>query len=84
MKAQLAHIKALMEDGSRIRDSMDSTSELEQDVDMNSEGAADLDITEEENVTNISFERQGDSDDIGHGKVRNSDDRPTVEDVQVI
>lgn len=83
MKAQLAHIKALMEDSTRIRDSMDSTSELEQDIDENSEGAADLEITEDENATNILFERQSDSDDIGHNKIRNSGDRPTIEDVQV-
>lgn len=79
MKAQLAHIKALMEDGTRIRDSMDS-SELEQDIDVNCEGAADTGITED--VTNISFECRSDSDDVGHGKVRNS--VLTIEDIQVI
>ncbi|KAL6426438.1 hypothetical protein ACFW04_009129 [Cataglyphis niger] len=78
MKAQLAHIKALMEDGTRIRDSMDSTSELEQDIDVNCEGAADIGITEE--VANISFECRSDSDDVGHGKIRNS--IPTIEDIQ--
>lgn len=83
MKAQLAHIKALMEDSTKIRDSVDSTSELEQDVDVNSEGAVDLEITEDENAANISFERQSDSDDIGHGKIRNFSDRPTIEDVEV-
>lgn len=82
MKAQLTHIKALMEDSTRIRDSIDSTSEIEQDDDANSEGAAE--ITEDENVANISFERQSDGDDIGHGKIRNSGDRPTIEDMQVI
>lgn len=80
MKAQLAHIKALMEDGTRIRDSMDSTSELEQDIDVNCEGAAEIGITEE--VANISFECRSDSDDVGHGKIRNS--IPTIEDIQVI
>lgn len=80
MKAQLAHIKALMEDGTRIRDSMDSTSEFEQDIDVTCEGAADNGITED--VTNISFECRSDSDDVGHGKVRNS--VPTLEDIQVI
>ncbi|XP_014476863.1 PREDICTED: uncharacterized protein LOC106745612 isoform X2 [Dinoponera quadriceps] len=85
MKAQLAHIKALMEDSTRIRDSIDSTSELEQDVDVNSEGAADIEITEDENAANISFERQSDSDDTGHGqKIRNSGERPTIEDVQAM
>lgn len=79
MKAQLAHIKALMEDGTKIRDSMDSTSELEQDIDVNCEGAADIGITEE--VANISFEYRSDSDDVGHGKIRNS--VPTIEDIQV-
>ncbi|XP_032680260.1 uncharacterized protein LOC116848373 isoform X2 [Odontomachus brunneus] len=82
MKTQLAHIKALMEDSTKIRDSVDSTSELEQDVDVNSEDAADLEITEDENAANISFERQSDSDDIGHGKIRNFSDRPTIEDVE--
>lgn len=83
MKAQLAHIKALMEDSSRIRDSIDVTSELEHEDDVHSEGAADIEITEDESAANISFERQSDSDDIGQGKVRNSGDRPTIEDVQV-
>lgn len=78
MKAQLAHIKALMEDSVRIRDSADSTSEPEQDVDMNGEGA-DV-ITED--AANISFEFRSDSDDIGHGKFRNS--IPTLEDIHVI
>ncbi|XP_072746468.1 uncharacterized protein Cmb isoform X3 [Anoplolepis gracilipes] len=77
MKAQLAHIKALMEDGTRIRDSMESTSELEQDIDVNCEGAADIGITED--VANISFECRSDSDDIGQGKIRNS--VPTLEDI---
>lgn len=81
MKAQLAHIKALMDDSAKIRDSIDSTSELEQDVDVNSEGVGDMEMTEDENAANISFERQSDSDDIG--KIRNSGDRPTIEDVQV-
>ncbi|XP_029160927.1 uncharacterized protein LOC114932743 [Nylanderia fulva] len=76
MKAQLAHIKALMEDGTRIRDSMDSTSELEQDIDMNCEGAADIGITED--VANTSFECRSDSDDAG--KIRNF--MPTLEDIQ--
>ncbi|XP_029674780.1 uncharacterized protein LOC115242535 isoform X2 [Formica exsecta] len=80
MKAQLAHIKALMEDGTKIRDSMDSTSELEQDIDVNCEGAADIGITEE--VANVSFEYRSDSDDVGHGKIRNS--VPTIEDIQIV
>lgn len=84
MKAQLAHIKALMEDGGRVRDAVDSTSELEQEIDVNSESGADVYVTEDENMINISFERQSDSDDIGHGKTRNSGDRPTIEDMQVI
>ncbi|XP_012217948.1 uncharacterized protein [Linepithema humile] len=77
MKAQLAHIKALMEDGVRIRDSVDSTSEPEQDMDVNGESAVDM-ITED--VSNISFECRSDGDDIGHGKFRNS--IPTLEDIQ--
>lgn len=80
LKAKLDHIKALVEDGTRIRDSMDSTSELEQDVDVSGEGgAADVEITED--MANISFECRSDSDDVGHGKIRNS--IPTLEEIQV-
>lgn len=83
MKAQLAHIKALMEENDvRLREPVDS-SELEQDVnaevDVNGEGAVDG-ITED--VANISFDCRSDSDDIGHGKFQNS--VPTIEDIQVI
>ncbi|EZA52085.1 hypothetical protein DMN91_012046 [Ooceraea biroi] len=80
LKAKLEHIKALVEDGTRIRDPMDSTSEPEQDVDVSGEGggAADVEITED--VANISFECRSDSDDMGHGKMRNS--VPTLEEIQ--
>jgi len=80
LKAKLEHIKALVEDGTRIRDSMDSTSELEQEVDVSGEaGAADVEITED--MGNISFECRSDSDDVSHGKIRNS--IPTLEEIQV-
>lgn len=78
MKAQLAHMKTIMEHTTRIRESLDSSSEPEQDIDVNCEGAADIGITEE--MANISFESRSDSDDVG--KIRNS--VPTIEDIQVI
>ncbi|KYN37986.1 Pericentriolar material 1 protein [Trachymyrmex septentrionalis] len=57
MKAQLAHIKALMEEnnGTKIRDSIDFSSEPEQDIDAHDESAMN-EITED--VTNISFENR--------------------------
>ncbi|KMQ88161.1 leucine-rich repeat-containing protein [Lasius niger] len=76
MKAQLAHMKTIMEHTTRIRESLDSSSEPEQDIDVNCEGAADIGITEE--MANISFESRSDSDDVG--KIRNS--VPTIEDIQ--
>lgn len=65
MKAQLAHIKALMEDGTKIRDSIDSSSDPEQDIDAHDEGAAD-EINED--ITNVSFESR--SNDVNHAKLR--------------
>lgn len=61
MKAQLIHIKALMEDSTKIRDSIDSSSEPEQDIDAHDENAADG-ITED-----ITNER---SNDVNHAKLR--------------
>ncbi|XP_020292735.1 uncharacterized protein LOC109859163 isoform X2 [Pseudomyrmex gracilis] len=58
MKAQLAHIKALVEDGARMRDSV---SELEQDVDADSEecGAGNHTVDQfglSEDLSNITYE----------------------------
>lgn len=64
MKAQLAHIKALMEDGTKLRDSVDSSSEPEQDIDAHDENSANG-IAED--MTNVSFER---SNDANHAKLR--------------
>ncbi|KAL0115356.1 hypothetical protein PUN28_010710 [Cardiocondyla obscurior] len=58
MKAQLAHIKALMEDSTKIRDSIDSSSEPEQDTDAHDENATNG-IAED--VANASFERSSDA-----------------------
>ncbi|XP_024885595.1 uncharacterized protein LOC112463420 [Temnothorax curvispinosus] len=57
MKAQLAHIKALMEDSTKIRDSIDSFSEPEQDIDAHDENGTDG-ITED--MANVPFERSND------------------------
>lgn len=64
MKAQLAHIKALMEDGTKIRDSIDSSSEPEQDIEAHEENATNG-IAED--MTNVSYER---SNDANHAKLR--------------
>ncbi|KAL6259062.1 hypothetical protein P5V15_008983 [Pogonomyrmex californicus] len=65
MKTQLAHIKALMEDGVKIRDSIDSSSEPEPDVDGHEENTMDG-ITED--ATNASFDCR--SNDANHGKLK--------------
>ncbi|KYM79722.1 Pericentriolar material 1 protein [Atta colombica] len=67
MKAQLAHVKALMEEnnGTKIRDSIDFSSEPEQDIDAHDESAMNG-ITED--ITNISFENR--SNDVNHTKHR--------------
>lgn len=64
MKAQLARIKALMEDSTKIRDSIDSSSEPEQDIDAHDENATNG-IAED--MTNVPFER---SNDANHAKLR--------------
>lgn len=83
MKAQLAHLKSLMDEATKVRESLDSNSDGEPEVDVNGETAADMDGNEDENGTNISFERQSDTDETGHEKIRNTGDRPTVEEIQV-
>ncbi|KYN21423.1 PREDICTED: uncharacterized protein LOC108759848 [Trachymyrmex cornetzi] len=67
MKAQLAHVKALMEEnnGTKIRDSIDFFSDPEQDIDTHDESAMNG-ITED--ITNISFENR--SNDVNHTKHR--------------
>lgn len=64
MKAQLAHIKALVEDSARMRDSV---SELEQDVDADSEecGAANHTVDQfglGEDLSNITYESSSSCD----------------------
>ncbi|XP_053973188.1 uncharacterized protein LOC128873568 isoform X2 [Hylaeus volcanicus] len=84
MKAQLSHLKSLMAEITRARDCLDSNSDPEPEVDMNGETAAAMDTNEEENGTNISMERQSDTDEINHDKIRNTGDRPTVEDIEAV
>lgn len=82
MKAQLAHLKSLMEEATKVRECLDSNSDREMDVDANGETSG-IDGNEDENGTNISFERQSDTDETNHEKIRNTGDRPTVEEIQV-
>lgn len=84
MKAQLAHLKSLMEEATRVRECLDSNSDPEPDVDVNGDATAEVDANEEENGANISFERQSDTDEINHEKTRNTGERPTVEEIQVV
>lgn len=63
MKAQLAHIKALMEDSTKVRD-IDSSSEPEQDTDAHDENVT-VGITED--MTNSPFDR---SNDANYAKLR--------------
>lgn len=82
MKAQLAHLKSLMEEATKVRECLDSNSDREMDVDANGETSG-MDGNEDENGTNILFERQSDTDETNHEKIRNTGDRPTVEEIQV-
>lgn len=82
MKAQLAHLKSLMEEATKVRECLDSNSDREIDVDANGETSG-MDGNEDESGTNISFERQSDTDETNHEKIRNTGDRPTVEEIQV-
>ncbi|KYN00427.1 PREDICTED: uncharacterized protein LOC108775856 [Cyphomyrmex costatus] len=77
MKAQLAHIKALMEDGTKIRDSIDFSSEPEQDIDVHDESATDG-ITED--MANASFENR--SNDVNHTKIRSYESN--ISDIQTL
>lgn len=83
MKAQLAHLKSLMEEATKGRDCLDSNSDAEPDVDINGDTAADVDTNEDENGTNISFDRQSDTDEPSHEKIRNTGVRPTMEEILV-
>ncbi|XP_061927289.1 uncharacterized protein LOC108002879 isoform X2 [Apis cerana] len=83
MKAQLAHLKSLMEEATKVRECLDSNSDREIDVDANGETSG-MDGNEDENGTNISFERQSDTDETNHEKIRNTGDRPTVEEIQAV
>lgn len=76
MKAQLAHIKALMEDSTKIRDAIDSSSDPEQDIDAHDENAVGGII---EDITNVSNER---SNDVNHTKLRCFDSN--ISDIRVI
>ena len=79
MKAQLAHVKALMEEnnGTKIRDSIDFSSEPEQDIDAHDESAMNGII---EDVTNISFENR--SNDVNHTKHRSLESN--ISDIRVM
>ncbi|XP_076236205.1 combover [Calliopsis andreniformis] len=83
MKAQLAHLKALMEEATRGRECLDANSDAEPEVDMNGEATADVD-GHEENGTSISFERQSDTDEMSHEKPRNTGGRLTVEEIEAV
>ncbi|XP_033301883.1 uncharacterized protein LOC117206542 isoform X1 [Bombus bifarius] len=84
MKAQLAHLKSLMEEATKVRECLDSNSDPEPEVDVNSETIANMDENEDENGTNTSFERQSDTDETGHEKIRNTGERPTFEEIQAV
>ncbi|OAD53653.1 Pericentriolar material 1 protein [Eufriesea mexicana] len=84
MKAQLVHLKSLMDEATKVRESLDSNSDAEPEVDVNGEIAADMDGNEDEHGTNISFERQSDIDEASHEKIRNTGDRPSVEEIQAV
>nr|XP_012135124.1 PREDICTED: uncharacterized protein LOC100878879 isoform X2 [Megachile rotundata] len=84
MKAQLVHLKSLMEEATRVRECLDSNSDAEPEVDVNGDAAAEVDTNEEENGPNISFERQSDTDEINHEKTRNTGERLTVEEIQAV
>jgi len=76
MKAQLAHIKALMEDGTKIRDSIDSSSDPEHDIDAHIDESA----TNIEDMTNVSFETR--SNDANHTKLRGFESN--ISDIRVM
>ncbi|XP_076375847.1 combover [Megalopta genalis] len=82
MKAQLAHLTALMDEVTRARECLDSNSDPEQEVDLNGDIAAALNSNEEENGSNIAFDGQNDVDEKSYEKSRNIENRPTVEEIQ--
>ncbi|CAL7936805.1 unnamed protein product [Xylocopa violacea] len=84
MKAQLAHLKSLMEDATKVRESLDSNSDPEPEVEVNGVTAPDADGNEDENATNMLFDHQSDTDETDHEKIRNTGNRPTVEDIQAV
>ncbi|KAK2584748.1 hypothetical protein KPH14_007078 [Odynerus spinipes] len=87
MKAQLNHLKALMEEAKRVRECLDFTEEPEPDVDVNGEGTEEGESQEEGAglcIPSNTLENQVDSDDAAHEKTRNSGHRPTVEEVQAV
>ncbi|XP_076641650.1 combover isoform X1 [Halictus rubicundus] len=82
MKAQLAHLTALMDEVTRARECLDTNSDAEPEVDLNGDVASTLNSNEEENGTNITFERQNDVDEKSHENARNVENGPTVEEIQ--
>ncbi|XP_017880567.1 uncharacterized protein LOC108625240 isoform X2 [Ceratina calcarata] len=84
MKAQLAHLKLLMEEATKVRECLDSNSDPEPEVDMNGESTVDIDGNVEENGANVLFDRQSDNDETGHEKIRNIGERPSVEEIQAV
>ncbi|XP_015592797.1 uncharacterized protein LOC107266635 isoform X3 [Cephus cinctus] len=85
MKAQLAHLKVLMEEATRVRESVDSASEAEPEGDTTIQGGDEADLVDEEaggmSFCN-SFDHQSEPDDVSYKKSRNSVERPTIEQVQ--
>ncbi|OAD53655.1 hypothetical protein WN48_09668 [Eufriesea mexicana] len=84
MEAELVHLKSLMDEATKVRESLDSNSDAEPELDVNGEIAADMDGNEDEHGTNISLERQSDIDEASHEKIRNTGDRPSVEEIQAV
>ncbi|KAF3421114.1 hypothetical protein E2986_03873 [Frieseomelitta varia] len=83
MKAQLVHLKSLMEEATKGQ-CLDSNSDPEPEIDVNGETTANIDGNEDESGTNISFERQSDADETSHEKIRNTGERPSVEEIQAV
>lgn len=75
MKAQLAHLKALMEEATRDRQQSESEVEQEAEEEVRAEPLV--------NSSRNSIDRQSEPDESLRRKSRNSVERPTVDQVQV-
>ncbi|XP_012261431.2 uncharacterized protein LOC105689176 isoform X2 [Athalia rosae] len=76
MKAQLAHLKALMEEATRDRNLSDSEVEPEADEEVQAEALV--------NSSRNSIDRQSDPDDSLRRKSRNSVEKPSVDQIQAV